>query len=106
MTVTNAEIWAELGLPAEPTGPDLTHLTLTTAAVNAYVGSLPAGQSTPWPDDVQWGAVLLGARLYTRRNSPNGLVNFNELGTAYVSRYDSDISRMLRTDKFAPGIVA
>jgi len=106
MTVTNDMIWAELGNPGQPTGPDLTHLDLTTAAVNAYVGALPVGITPPWADNVTWAAVLLGARLFTRRNSPNGIINFEQLGSAYVAKYDADISRHLQIDKFAPGVVA
>jgi hypothetical protein len=105
VAVTSAQIWAELGNPTEPTGPDLTHLTLVTGAVNAYVAALPIVENVDeWPDDVTAGAVLLGARLYVRRNSPNGIVTFQEMGATYVSRYDSDIARLLRIDKFAPGV--
>lgn len=110
MAITGEQIWAELGQPDEPSGPDLTHLTLVTGAVNAYVATLPAvlalDDPAVWPDDVTAGAILLGARLYVRRNSPNGVVTFQEMGATYVSRYDSDIGRLLQIDRFAPGVVA
>ena len=41
---------------------------------------------------------MLAARLYRRRNSPNGLETITADGVAYVARYDSDIAAMLATD--------
>lgn len=51
----------------------------------------------PWSVSpaVKLGTVLLAARWFTRRNSPDGLVNFGELGTGTVPRIDGDIAMLL-----------
>lgn len=81
-----------------PGGADEAMRDCARAAV-AFVGSLPSGRA-PWTDTVALGATMLTARLYRRRNSPAGIESMTELGTSYVSRYDSDIARMLRIDAF------
>jgi hypothetical protein len=49
-------------------------------------------------------AVMLAARLVRRRNSPGGVETFGESVT-YVSRYDPEIGRALRTGLWAlPGV--
>lgn len=57
------------------------------------------------PDaEVYQAAVMLAARLVRRRNSPGGVETFGESVT-YVSRYDPDIGRALRTGLWAlPGV--
>jgi hypothetical protein len=105
--VTEDQVWAELGQTGSATGPDLAHLQLTVAAVNAYVNALPhVTAADPWPGDVQLGATMLGARWYQKRASPNGVVDYTEFGAAQVLRYDPDVGRLLGIDKFSPGAVA
>jgi hypothetical protein len=57
------------------------------------------------PDaEVYQAAVMLAARLVRRRNSPGGVETFGESVT-YVSRYDPEIARALRTGLWAlPGV--
>lgn len=88
-----AAAWIKL-----PGGPDEA-MHACARATAAFVASLPAG-AAPWSDTVTLGAVMLCARLYRRRNSPAGIEALTDLGTSYVSRYDSDIARMLRIDTF------
>ena len=58
---------------------------------------------TPDPEVYQ-AAVMLAARLVRRRNSPGGVETFGESVT-YVSRYDPEIARALRTGLWAlPGV--
>lgn len=94
-------------------------LDLCVQAVNSYVASLPdisvdvtidvladgtTVESTTWADDTVLGATMLAARLYERRDSRGGVINVGE-AASFVSRYDSDISRLLRIDSFAKGKV-
>ena len=88
-----AAAWIKL-----PGGADEAMRACAQAAVS-FVGSLPSGRA-PWTDTVALGATMLTARLYRRRNSPAGIEALTDLGTSYVSRYDSDIARMLRIDAF------
>ena len=86
--------WAKL------TGPVDSALLECAAAVLALVQGLPAGAPAPWGAETTLGAVMLTARLYRRRNSPAGIESLSEMGATYVSRYDSDIARLLRIDAF------
>lgn len=89
-------------------------LDLCVQAVNSYVSTLPDIKTvevtetledgttvtvTKWDDDTVLGATMLAARLYERRDSRGGVINIGE-SASYVSRYDSDISRLLRMDSF------
>jgi hypothetical protein len=47
------------------------------------------------------GAMMYAAREYRRRNSPAGIEGFGDV-TSFVSRWDPDIDRSLRTGDFAP----
>lgn len=53
-----------------------------------------------WPPGVKLGALMLAARLDRRRNSPNGVENFSDMGATYVSRFDADLERQLRIGKW------
>lgn len=51
--------------------------------------------------DAYYAAVQLASRLYQRRNSTIGVAAFNDLGGAvYVSKFDPDIERGLRTGAY------
>lgn len=95
-------------------------LKVAVDAVNSYVSSLPDIVTTTqteefedgtvvavevWADDTRLGAMMLAARLYERRDSRGGVINIGE-SASYVSRYDSDISRLLRIDNFAKAKVS
>lgn len=113
MTVTPEAVRTWLGLPA--TDPAIED---ATAATNAFVARLALplvpklvdGIAVLDGDGVQvmepaadtvLGAKMLAARMYRRRNSPAGIEAITDAGTAFVARYDSDISRLLRLDGFA-----
>lgn len=78
-------------------------------AVNVMVRSLPAaalavGQEE-WPADLIKGANMLAGRLYRRRNSPNGVESFGDLGPVYVQRRDPDIGMLLSIGSHSfPGV--
>jgi hypothetical protein len=58
------------------------------------------------PDaEVYSGAVMYAAREYRRRNSPAGIEMFGDGGSSFVSKYDPDIERCLRTGSWtAPAV--
>lgn len=53
------------------------------------------------PPRVRMGAVLLAARLYARKGSPQGVAGYGEFGTAAVPRLDPDVERMLGIGRHA-----
>lgn len=79
-------------------------LDLIVPAVNHFVESLPSKDMDPiftsdWAATTKLAAIMLAARWYRRQNSPGGLTATDQ-GVTYVSRYDSDIARMLHIDGF------
>lgn len=103
------------------------HLTLTTEAERAQligpVGAVlalmlrwhglsvtpddddtaPAAEELPdWPADLYRGAVMLAARLYRRKQSPDATIAADgEFGPMYVARNDPDIAMLLRFGRWA-----
>ena len=71
-------------------------------SVRAYVGRIPDkmaadanGILQPADASASLGCKMLAARLYRRRNTPNGVEAFTDGGAMYVARFDPDIGRML-----------
>lgn len=61
----------------------------------------------PEPDDsLVLGTLRLAGRWYTRRRSPEGLMEMAEMGQARVPSIDPDIARMLRIGRHEPPEVA
>jgi hypothetical protein len=42
------------------------------------------------PDPIKDACLLLAARLFRRKDSPEGVTGFSDLGAIRVSRYDAD----------------
>ena len=57
------------------------------------------------PAAVIEACLLLSARLYRRRQSPEGVIGFGEFGTVRLSRTDPDIAMMLKPYKIDPVMV-
>lgn len=55
--------------------------------------------------DLVLGTLMLASRLYTRRNSPDGLVMMADIGSGRVPSFDPDIERLLRIGRHAIAIV-
>ena len=69
--------------------------------VKEYVNGLadPIPENTVWPADIAYGCDLLAARLFSRRNSPEGVADFTagaDGGAVYIQRNDPDIAQLLR----------
>ena len=50
-------------------------------------------------DDVRRACVMLTARLFSRRNSPEGAAGFGDFGVVRVTRIDPDIEAMLLSQR-------
>lgn len=77
-----------------------------TAAVNAVVKRWHVPRTGgEWRDDHALGATMLAARLWRRRNSPEGVATFAADGAVYVQRNDPDIALLLQLGQHAPPMV-
>jgi hypothetical protein len=81
-------------------------LAATVAAVNSLIARWlnPAADGTWRPEHVL-GATMLAARLYRRRNSPEGVATFTAEGAVYVQRNDPDVAMLLGLGSYAPPVV-
>jgi hypothetical protein len=79
----------------------LERLGATIAAVNELV---PRMATTPRSAQTL-GAMMLAARLYRRRNSPEGVATFTSDGAVYVQRNDPDVAMLLGLGSYAPPVV-
>ena len=110
------DVAAWLRLNNEPPAADLDRVAAMT---EAYVQRCRPDQWTEGDPDadppvdpeyvpdaeVYQGAVMYAARETRRRNSPAGIEQFADGGTTFVSKYDSDIERALRTGSWnTPGV--
>lgn len=50
--------------------------------------------------DVRHGALLLTARLFARKGSPQGVATFGELGASMILRSDPDIALLLGIGRY------
>jgi hypothetical protein len=68
--------------------------------------AVPPVESTYVPDaETYQGAVMYAARELRRRNSPAGVETYGDVGLTFVSKYDPDIERALRTGAYLrPGV--
>lgn len=97
-TVEKAGEWLQL------TGPDSDAILADcVAAANSVVDRyIDSEQDIPTDSDAEQAATMLAARLYRRRNSPEGVQGITPEGVAVgIVRSDSDIARLLRIDSFA-----
>lgn len=81
-----------------PSADDAADLADIVAAVTARLvswGVVDGPDSTAWPSHRVLGAVMLAARLFRRRNSPDGVANIGDLGAVYVQRTDPDVALLL-----------
>lgn len=70
------------------------------SVVTRYAGEAD-DQTVPTLDDAEQAATMLAARLYRRRNSPEGIQGITPEGVAVgIVRSDADIARLLRIDSY------
>lgn len=110
--VAAAAVAEQLSMPADDPAV-LAKLALTVAAVNSLVPTFakvvpqaaPDGLSSSWRNEHRLGALMLAARLYRRRNSPEGVASFTAEGAVYVQRNDPDVAMLLGLGAYAPPVV-
>ena len=95
---TTELVKAHLGIT--DTDDDAT-IGAAVGAVNAQVRTwpavTPADGATSWDQlaNVVHGSVMLAARLWARRNTPEGVATFGTDAPAYVQRNDPDVAMLL-----------
>jgi hypothetical protein len=68
------------------------------AGLNPFLADVTVTARWGWPyvpDEVQQAALLLAARLYRRRDSPQGVIGSAEWGAMRVGRVDPDVESLI-----------
>lgn len=66
----------------------------------------PLSELDPPDADLELGTIRLAERWYTRRRSPDGLIQMAELGSARVTSFDPDIDRQLGIGRYRGPVIA
>lgn len=91
--ISVADLKAQLGEEVEL---DEDYAEYIVLCVNSKVNQWHGYKSTDvWSNSHKFGAMLLAATLYRRRNSPAGISDFNEMGQVYVQKFDPHVSMLL-----------
>lgn len=100
---SRALVKAHLSIGESDTRDD-AKLDQIVAAVNNLVRTMRVSQAAvdaaTWPERIVYGATMLAARLFRRKNSPAGVESFGQLGAAYVMRNDPDIAQLLQLGSY------
>ena len=83
---------AALGLPVTVLRPAVG------LGVNPYTAGVTVTARWGWPyvpDEIEHAALLLAARLYRRRDSPQGVIGSAEWGAIRVGRFDPDVEALI-----------
>lgn len=80
---------------ADPVDADA--MTAVTDAVNTFLlRRYPAACTEPVAPDAHLAGLLIASRWYSRRNSPDGLVGFGDMGGASIRNLDPDVRDLLK----------
>lgn len=106
-----ADLKADMAVPDDRDDVLLqTHLDAAVSFVERVRSDVDYGQF-PVPGarvptaDLALGTIRLAVRWFTRRRSPEALVDMAELGSARVPSFDADIDRQLRIGRYARAVV-
>lgn len=98
-------VTARLNMQTPPTEPELVLLGDIVEAVNDLVRRLPvaarAVDEDEWPAAVRLGATQLALRLWRRKDSMDGVVQFAGDAPVYVQRNDPDLAQLLELGHYA-----
>ena len=112
--VALADLKSQMGIADDDTRDDVVLERSLSAAV-AFVERVHKGRynfaddptsTLPAPTgDIVLGALMLARRFKVRGNSPDGVIQLQEMGTARVASFDPDIDRLLRLGRHARAVV-
>lgn len=96
VSVDDVVAWGKLPDPGTGT-PEETLLGKVLDAVVAHVTANYVVDADPaeWTDDQDIAVMMATVRLWKRRDTPEGLLEFDELGAVRVSSVDGDVEKLL-----------
>lgn len=93
VTVDDVVEWGKLPDPGseEPLLQKVLDAVVAHVTAHYVVDEDPAN----WTDDQDVAVLMQTVRLWKRRDTPEGLLEFEELGAVRVSSIDGDVERLL-----------
>jgi len=91
--ITAEDVFKWMGTPS----PSAAATESMAKVVAAVVSNAAKTHTVPDPDDPDYDLALtmMSARLWKRKSSPEGVIASSEFGAIRVTKFDSDIERML-----------
>lgn len=91
------EQWSKLGTLSSD---DRQLMSEIVQAIDDHLGEFydlddGSGGSIITRDDIRLARIMWAARLWKRRNSPEGIAGFGDLGIIRISRTDPDLASLL-----------
>lgn len=103
------DVAARLAVQVPLTEPETALLGDIVDAVNDLVRRLPvadrAVDEDEWPAAIRLGATQLALRLWRRRDSMDGVVQFAGDAPVYVQRNDPDVAQLLELGPYSGAAV-
>lgn len=95
MSVTAAQVatWGKFTLPSDGSD-ERALLDLVVSAVVEHISEFYCVEA-PFSPAQQIAALMQSARVWRRRDTPEGVVAFDELGAIRVTRLDPDVAALL-----------
>lgn len=93
VTVASVSTWGKF--TAASGTDDYELLELVIAAVTEHVET-HYEVADPLSDAQELAVILQCARMWKRRDTPEGIIAFDELGAVRISRLDPDVDMLLR----------
>lgn len=91
--------WTGVGpLNATVMGSPVTYLISDDYAANPFTGTVSVTARWGWPavpEEISHAAALLAARLWKRKDSPQGVIGSDQWGVTRVARFDPDVESLI-----------
>lgn len=91
VTAATVALWGKFDLPE---GDVLALLERVVAAVTGHIIEHYL-VADPMTDDQEQAVIMQSVRMWRRRDTPEGVISFDELGAVRVSRLDVDVEMLL-----------
>ena len=92
------QVLGMLSLAEDEGGLVAASVAAVKALVRGWLAPAPDGE---WAAHHRYGATLMAARLFRRKDSAEGVLAFGVEGAAYVSRNDPDVALLLGLGAYA-----
>lgn len=95
---TDGTTWATTDYQLQRSGFVRPYSRIAAVGGRHFAGTVQVSGTWGWPtvpDDVKFAALILASRLFKRKDSPEGILGFNDFGSVRLSPQDRDVVALL-----------